>query len=90
MPKIGYLRRTFKSTLKVGRTFSTATRPVVVAATGMAPANRARRSFPPSWDDEKVIDTIVDVARRPDMAPQHQQKNDRWWREVREETWKSW
>ncbi len=36
-----------------------------------------KTEFPASWDDEKIIDTIVDVARRPDMAPQHQQKNDR-------------
>jgi hypothetical protein len=36
-----------------------------------------KTEFPASWDDEKVIDTIVDVARRPDMPPQHQQRNDR-------------
>jgi len=36
-----------------------------------------KTEFPASWDDEKIIDTIVDVARRPDMPPQHQQKNDR-------------
>jgi hypothetical protein len=36
-----------------------------------------KTEFPASWDDDKVIDTIVDVARRPDMPPQHQQKTDR-------------
>ena len=37
-----------------------------------------KTEFPASWDDGKVIDTIVDVARRPDSTPGHQEWNDRW------------
>lgn len=35
-----------------------------------------KTEFPASWDDAKVIDMILDVARRPDLPPQ-QQKNGR-------------
>jgi Bacterial EndoU nuclease len=37
-----------------------------------------KTEFPASWDDEKIIDTVVDVARRPDLQPKHQESNDRW------------
>jgi Bacterial EndoU nuclease len=37
-----------------------------------------KTEFPASWDDEKVIDTVLDVARWPDPAPGHQEWNDRW------------
>jgi hypothetical protein len=37
-----------------------------------------KTEFPASWDDWKVIDTILDVARRPDSTPGHQEWNDRW------------
>ncbi|MGH3229205.1 MAG: EndoU domain-containing protein [Streptosporangiaceae bacterium] len=37
-----------------------------------------KTEFPASWDDRKVIDTVLDVARRPDATPGHQEWNDRW------------
>ena len=37
-----------------------------------------KTEFPASWDDKKVMDTVVDVARRPDLPPKHQESNDRW------------
>src|SRR2546421_11779296 len=37
-----------------------------------------KTEFPASWDDKKIIDTVVDVARRPDLPPKHQESNDRW------------
>ena len=37
-----------------------------------------KTEFPASWDDRKVIDTILDVACRPDSTPGHQERNDRW------------
>src|SRR6201989_1873528 len=37
-----------------------------------------KTEFPVSWDDKKIIDTVVDVARRPDSIPEHQHWNDRW------------
>jgi len=37
-----------------------------------------KTEFPASWSDEKIIDTLVDVARRPGRAPGHQEWNDRW------------
>jgi hypothetical protein len=37
-----------------------------------------KTEFPASWDDKKIIDTVVDVARRPDLPPKHQEWNDRW------------
>jgi hypothetical protein len=43
-----------------------------------ATGNPGETEFPASWDDEKIIDTVADVARRPDLPPKHQQWNDRW------------
>ena len=37
-----------------------------------------KTEFPASWDDKKIIDTVVDVARQPDLPPKHQEWNDRW------------
>jgi hypothetical protein len=37
-----------------------------------------KTEFPVSWDDGKITDTLVDVARRPDRTPGHQEWNDRW------------
>jgi hypothetical protein len=37
-----------------------------------------KTEFPASWDDEKIIDTLLDVARRPGRVPGHQEWNDRW------------
>ncbi len=37
-----------------------------------------KTEFPASWDDGKIISTLLDVARRPDSAPGHQERNDRW------------
>jgi hypothetical protein len=37
-----------------------------------------KTEFPASWDDRKIIDTVLDVARRPDSTPGHQEWNDRW------------
>jgi Bacterial EndoU nuclease len=37
-----------------------------------------KTEFPANWDDGKVIDTVLNVARRPDSAPGHQEWNDRW------------
>jgi Bacterial EndoU nuclease len=37
-----------------------------------------KTEFPASWDDGKIIDTVLDVARRPDATPGHQEWNDRW------------
>jgi hypothetical protein len=37
-----------------------------------------KTEFPASWDDEKVIGTVLDVARKPDKPPVHQDWNDSW------------
>jgi hypothetical protein len=37
-----------------------------------------KTEFPASWDDERIVDTVVDVARRPDSTPELQHWNDRW------------
>jgi hypothetical protein len=37
-----------------------------------------KTEFPASWDDGKIADTLLDVARRPDRTPRHQEWNDRW------------
>jgi hypothetical protein len=37
-----------------------------------------KTEFPAHWDDEKIISTLLDVARRPDSTPGHQEWNDRW------------
>jgi hypothetical protein len=37
-----------------------------------------KTEFPASWDDEKMVGHVLDVARRPDSPPVHQHWNDRW------------
>jgi len=37
-----------------------------------------KTEFPASWDDKKIMDHVLDVARRPDSTPEHQHWNDRW------------
>ena len=37
-----------------------------------------KTEFPASWDDEKVIDNALDVARKPDKPPVRQDRNDTW------------
>jgi EndoU nuclease-like protein len=37
-----------------------------------------KTEFPVSWNDEKVMDNVLDVARRPDSPPVLQQFNKRW------------
>ena len=37
-----------------------------------------KTEFPASWDDQKVLDTVLDVARRPDRPPVRQEWNGRW------------
>jgi hypothetical protein len=37
-----------------------------------------KTEFPASWDDKKIMDIALDVARRPDCAPTLQHWNDRW------------
>jgi len=37
-----------------------------------------KTEFPASWDDEKIIDHVLDVVRRPDSAPVLQNRNNRW------------
>jgi hypothetical protein len=37
-----------------------------------------KTEFPANWHDDKIIDTLLDVARRPGQAPGHQEWNDRW------------
>jgi hypothetical protein len=37
-----------------------------------------KTEFPAGWDDEKVTNVLLDVARRPDQQPDHQKWNDRW------------
>ena len=40
--------------------------------------NPGKTEFPASWNDEKIIDALLDVARQPDHPPRHQEWNDRW------------
>jgi hypothetical protein len=40
--------------------------------------NPGKTEFPASWTDKKIMDNILDVARRPDQPPIHQNWNDRW------------
>jgi hypothetical protein len=40
--------------------------------------NPGKTEFPASWDDKKIIDTILDVSRRPDESPIYQDWNKRW------------
>lgn len=37
-----------------------------------------KTEFPATWDDEKIIDTLLDVARLPDRVPQRQDRNGHW------------
>jgi len=37
-----------------------------------------KTEFPASWDDQKVIDTALDIARKPDQPPVRQDRNNRW------------
>ena len=37
-----------------------------------------KTEFPLGWDDKKITDNVIDVARRPDSPPVHQDRNDRW------------
>jgi hypothetical protein len=37
-----------------------------------------KTEFPASWDDEKTMDNVLGVARRPDSAPVLQEFNNRW------------
>ena len=37
-----------------------------------------KTEFPASWDDGKITETLLDVGRRPDRPPGHQEWNDRW------------
>jgi hypothetical protein len=37
-----------------------------------------KTEFPASWDDEKVIASVLDVARKPDKPPTRQDWNDTW------------
>jgi hypothetical protein len=40
--------------------------------------NPGKTEFPASWNDEKIINALLDVTRRPDHSPGHQEWNDRW------------
>jgi Bacterial EndoU nuclease len=40
--------------------------------------NPGKTEFPASWKDEKIVDVLMDVARRPDHPPRLQEWNDRW------------
>jgi len=37
-----------------------------------------KTEFPAGWDDEKIIDSALDVARKPDKPPVRQDRNDTW------------
>jgi Bacterial EndoU nuclease len=37
-----------------------------------------KTEFPASWDDRKIINTALDVARDPDRSPVRQDWNDSW------------
>ena len=37
-----------------------------------------KTEFPANWGDKKIIDTAVDVGRKPDKPPTHQDWNDTW------------
>jgi hypothetical protein len=37
-----------------------------------------KTEFPADWDDEKIVDTLLDVARRPDRVPRRQERNGNW------------
>jgi EndoU nuclease-like protein len=37
-----------------------------------------KTEFPASWSDEKILNSLLDVASRPDQPPEHQKRKDRW------------
>jgi hypothetical protein len=37
-----------------------------------------KTEFPASWDDEKIVDTLLDVAQQPDRVPGYQERNGNW------------
>ena len=37
-----------------------------------------KTEFPAGWNDEKIIDNALDVARKPDSPPVRQDRNDTW------------
>ena len=37
-----------------------------------------KTEFPASWSDQKILDTLLDVARRPDRVPRRQERNGNW------------
>jgi hypothetical protein len=37
-----------------------------------------KTEFPAGWNDEKIIDNVLDVARKPDTPPVRQDRNDTW------------
>ena len=37
-----------------------------------------KTEFPATWDDEKIMGNVLDIARRPDSTPVLQHWNDRW------------
>jgi hypothetical protein len=37
-----------------------------------------KTEFPASWNDRKIIDSLLNVARRPDQTPGFQERNSRW------------
>ena len=37
-----------------------------------------KTEFPAGWNDEKIIDNALDVARKPDNPPVRQDRNDTW------------
>jgi hypothetical protein len=37
-----------------------------------------KTAFPAGWNDEKIIDNALDVARKPDSPPVRQDRNDTW------------
>jgi len=37
-----------------------------------------KTEFPASWDDEKIVDNVLDVGRKPDKPPVRQDRKDTW------------
>ena len=37
-----------------------------------------KTEFPAGWDDARIMEKVLDVARRPDLPPVHQSWNSRW------------
>ena len=37
-----------------------------------------KTEFPAEWDDDRIIDAVLTVARTPDEAPERQDWNERW------------